>query len=64
MIIDYDYKQIEVPQEIIEYCDHFTYDASHDDLRFLDCVYMNMGLYGNDPGKLKEMRNKIMPIFE
>ena len=64
MIIDFDYKQVEVPQEIIRYCDHFTYDASRDDLRFLDCVYMNMGYYGNDPEKLKELRYKIMPIFE
>jgi len=64
MIIEYNYKQVEVPQDIIEYCDYFTIDASRDDLRFLDCVYMNMGYYGNDPEKLKELRYKIMPIFE
>lgn len=64
MIIDFDYKQVEVPQEIILYCDHFTYDASRDDLRFLDCVYMNMGFYGGDPEELKKMRRRVMPIFE
>ena len=64
MIIEYNYKQVVVPQDIIEYCDYFTIDASRDDLRFLDCVYMNMGYYGNDPEKLKELRYKIMPIFE
>ena len=64
MIIEYNYKQVEVPQDIIEYCDYFTIDAKRDDLRFLDCVYMNMGYYGNDPEKLKELRYKIMPIFE
>ena len=64
MIIDFDYKQVEVPQEIIRYCDYFTYDASRDDLRFLDCVYMNMGFYGSDPEELKKMRRRVMPIFE
>ena len=64
MIIEYNYKQVEVPQEIIIYCDFFTVDAKRDDLRYLDCVYMNMGYYGNDPEKLKEMRYRIMPIFE
>ena len=64
MIIDYDYKQVEVPYEILEYCDYFTYDAERDDLRYIDCVYMNVGYYGNDPQKLKELRYKIMPTFE
>jgi len=64
MIIDYDYKQIEVPYEIIEYCDYFTYDAKREDLRYMDCIYMNMGYYGNDPTHLKEMRKRIMPVFE
>ena len=64
MIIEYNYQQVEVPQEIINYCDYFTLDAKHDDLRYIDCVYTNMGYYGNNPQKLKELRYKIMPIFD
>ena len=66
--IEYDYKQVQVPQEILYYCDSFTMDADREDLRYLDCVYMNMGYYGNDPNVLKRMRNqyhyKVNPVFE
>ena len=61
--IDYD-RQVEVPYEILEYCDSFTLDAERNDLRYIDCVYMNMGEYGNDLEQLKEMRQRILPIFE
>ena len=64
MIIDYDHKQVEVPQEIVEYCDVFTYDADHDDLRYIDCVYMHMGYYGNSIDHLYELRQKIIPVFD
>ncbi len=64
MYIEHDYQKIKVPQEIIEFCDHFTYDAEREDLRFIDCLHMNLGYYGNDPKQLKEMRQRIMPIFE
>ena len=64
MIIDYDHKQVEVPQEIVEYCDVFTYDADHDDLRYIDCVYMHMGDYGNNPEYLKKLREQIVPVFD
>tara|TARA_R110002020_G_scaffold141560_2_gene313280 strand:- start:6355 stop:6549 length:195 start_codon:yes stop_codon:yes gene_type:complete len=64
MIIDYDYKQVEVPQEIISYCYGFTYYAEPDDLRFLDCVYMHMGDYGNNPEYLKKLREQIVPVFD
>ena len=64
MIIDYDHKQVEVPYEIVEYCDQFIVDSLRDDLRYLDCIYMNMGYYGNDPKLLEEMRKQIIPIFE
>ena len=67
-IIEHDFKQVEVPQEILYYCDHITYDADREDLRYLDCVYMNLGYYGNDPKILKRMRqeffSKPLPIFE
>ena len=45
--IDINYQKVEVPQEILFYCDAFTVDATREELRYLDCVYMNMGLYGN-----------------
>jgi|TARA_B100001094_G_scaffold6605_1_gene5882 hypothetical protein len=61
--IDYD-RQVDVPYEILEYCDSFTLDAQRNDLRYIDCVYMNMGEYGNDLEQLKEMRQRILPIFE
>jgi len=64
MTIDIDYQKVEVPQEIIAYCYGFTYDAKPGDLRFTDCVDMNMGLYGNDPEQLKKMRDKIIPVFD
>jgi hypothetical protein len=63
MIIDYDHKQVQVPQEIVDFCDHFTYNAERDELRYLDCVYMNMGYYGGDPAQLEQMRQRILPIF-
>ena len=54
---------IDPPPAILEFCDKFTYDAKRGSLRHLDCVYMNMGLYGNDPKKLEEMRQRIYPVF-
>jgi hypothetical protein len=63
LTIDYD-RQVDVPYEILEYCDSFTLDAQRNDLRYIDCVYMNMGEYGNDLEQLKEMRQRILPIFE
>lgn len=56
--IEMNYQEIPVPPAIIRYCDEFTLGASIDDLRFLDCVYMNMGLYGNDVDRLEEYRNE------
>jgi hypothetical protein len=58
------YRKVEVPEEILYYCDHFTYDADRDDLRYIDCVYMHMGEYGNDPKMLEELRKTVRPIFE
>ena len=62
------WKKIEVPYDIVQYCDAFTVDADREDLRYVDCVWMNMGYYGNDPRLLKKMRerlfNKVYPVFE
>jgi len=63
MIIDYDYNQVQVPQEIVDFCDYFTYNAERDELKYLDCIYMNMGYYGGDPVQLEQMRQRILPIF-
>ena len=57
-------RHLKVPHEIVQYCDYFTYDASRDDLRHIDCVYMNMGEYGNDQKLLEKLRKTPMPIFE
>ena len=66
MFIEIDYNQVKVPEEIIQWCDVFTYDAKRDDLRYIDCVYMNMGEYGNDLERLKRMREEmsILPVFD
>jgi len=63
MIIDYDYNQVQVPQEIVDFCDYFTYNTERDELKYLDCIYMNMGYYGGDPVQLEQMRQRILPIF-
>ena len=39
-------------------------DSLRNELEYLDCVYMNMGYYGGDPEQLREMRKRLMPIFE
>ena len=49
------YKKIEVPQYILKYCDSSTFNIERENLRYYDCVYMNMGYYGNPP---------LKPIFE
>lgn len=64
MIIEYNYQRVVVPQDIIEYCDYFTYDAKREELRYRDCIYMHMGYYGNDPEHLKQLRSKIVPLWD
>ena len=63
MFIDYD-KQVDVPYEVLQYCDIFTRGSDRNDLCYADCVYMNLGYYGNDLEDLKEMRKRIVPVFE
>jgi lactam utilization protein B len=64
------WKQVQVPPDIIEYCDEFTLDADREDLRYIDCVWMHMGYYGTPAHIMKavreEYRQRIMtvtPIF-
>ncbi len=63
MSMDYDHNQVNVPQEIVTYCDDFTFNINRENLRYVDCIYMNMGYYGNDPNHLKKMRQRTFPIF-
>lgn len=62
------FKKIEVPADIVRYCDNFTLDAKRKDLRYLDCVWMHMGYYGTPKEVMKEVRTRIAPpihpIFE
>jgi hypothetical protein len=38
--------KVEVPYDIVQYCDRFTVYADREDLRYIDCVWMHMGYYG------------------
>lgn len=61
-------KQVEVPQEILLWCDTMTVDADREDLRYLDCVYMHMGFYGVPKEIMKAVRDEfnppVKPIFD
>ena len=63
-------RQVEVPQEILFYCDNYTVDSDRLNLRYLDCVNMHMGYYGTPSDVLKKYRDNyydgmnIRPIFE
>lgn len=63
VVIDYD-RQVDVPYEVLQYCDVFTRGSDRNDLHYTDCVYMNLGYYGNDLEELKKMRQRTIPIFE
>ena len=70
MFIEIDYNLVKVPDEIIAWCDVMTVDAERDDLRYMDCIYMNMGEYGNEMHELKKMREqlrkelRVVPVFK
>jgi len=61
---------VEVPYEIVQYCDDFTVDASRDDLRYIDCVWMHMGYYGTPAHIMQAVRDEyfsappVRPVFE
>lgn len=61
-------QQVEVPQEIVFWCDAMTVDANREDLRYLDCVYMHMGFYGVPKHIMKAVREEfnppVKPIFD
>ena len=61
-------KEVEVPQEILCWCDTMTFDADREDLRYLDCVYMHMGFYGVPMHIMKAVREEfappVKPIFD
>ena len=62
--VEKNYQQVRVPEEIVLYCDKYTLDATRDDLRYLDCIYMHMGYYGNDPDILRKYRRESAPLFD
>ena len=62
--------KVEVPYDIVQYCDRFTVDADREDLRYIDCVWMHMGYYGTPAHIMKAHREQYWnrdthyPIFE
>jgi len=62
------WKKIEVPQDILYYCDMTTFDADREDLRYIDCVWMHMGYYGVPKHVMKAVRDEfnppVLPVFE
>ena len=62
------WKKVEVPYDIVQYCDSFTVDADREDLRYIDCVWMHMGYYGVPTHVMKAVRDEwnpsVVPVFE
>lgn len=62
--------QVRVPYDIVQYCDDHVTVKDRTDLRYIDCVWMNMGYYGTPPHIMKAVRDEhfnrssIHPIFE
>jgi hypothetical protein len=58
-----------VPYDIMWYCDKTT-RTNHEDLKYIDCVWMHMGYYGTPPHIMKTVREKyfnripVHPIFD
>lgn len=66
----FDRRKVEVPYDIVQYCDRFTVDVDREDLRYIDCVWMHMGYYGTPASVMKAHREQywdrtsVQPIFE
>ena len=62
------WKQVEVPYDIVQYCDAFTPLVDREDLQYVDCVWMHMGYYGVPKDVMKAVREEwnpnIIPVFE
>ena len=62
------WKKVEVPYDIVQYCDSFTLNADREDLRYIDCVWMHMGYYGVPKHVMKAHRDEwnppVIPVFE
>jgi len=62
----YTWKKVEVPQEIVVYCDDFTYDVDRSELRYIDCVWMHMGYYDTPKHIMKAVRDEYFlgpPVY-
>jgi len=62
------WKQVQVPYEIVHYCDAFNPLVDREDLEYVDCVWMHMGYYGVPTHVMKAVREEwnpnIIPVFE
>ena len=62
------WKQIQVPYDIVQYCDALTPLVDREDLQYVDCVWMHMGYYGVPTHVMKAVREEwnpnIIPVFE
>jgi hypothetical protein len=64
------FKQVQVPQDIVYYCDNTNNYVDREDLKYIDCVWMHMGYYGTPADIMERFRNKhfnrtdIYPVFE
>lgn len=71
-------QKVEVPYEIVDYCDRFSKQASRESLEYVDCIFMHMGYYGDNVKVMEEWRKsfpinknkskaipiRVIPIFE
>jgi len=62
------WKQVEVPYDIVQYCDATNPLVDREDLQYVDCVWMHMGYYGVPKDVMKAVREEwnpnIIPVFE
>ena len=68
----------EIPVEIVQYCADFTqldpydqYNKMQQDLRLVDCYWMNLGYYGTPAKIMEEVRREhfrtrppLRPVFD
>jgi hypothetical protein len=62
------WKRVQVPYEIVHYCDAFNPLVDREDLEYVDCVWMHMGYYGVPKHVMKAVRQEwdpnVIPVFE
>jgi len=62
------WKRVQVPYDIVQYCDAFNPLVDREDLEYVDCVWMHMGYYGVPKHVMKAVRQEwdpnVIPVFE